>query len=421
MQSRAAFNRDWRCSIFGALSRWKIWQFPVRKGSSGDILAQPFKEFAPLSIALFSEQEAGAGEDAEPLVMLDSDRLVLGVFDGMGGAGCSHHMVGAELRTEAFLASRLARAVVAEYFESRTDPGPDSRANATETAAALKGALDVRFSELASQLTRNPQRLTGSLIRTLPTTMAALQLQIRHGNNSRIDYGAFWAGDSRAYTLSPYFGLQQLTVDDIASGGDALHSLLEDSRISNVINGGASFVIRATVGDISIPAVFLVATDGCFGYVPTPAHFEQAILDCLIEAVDAIEWQAKLKDTLAIVAGDDFSLALVAIGWKNFARLKNAFGDRRTRLMRDFIDPYTREVLRDTTKIVDESSIDQDGPRQQLWSRYKITYEMFQPRVRPSEAEASMTNAASDENPVSAHGVSTLRVAHDEPSPNEGS
>jgi len=116
--------------------------------------------------------------------------------------------------------------------------------------------------------------------------LALLALQRRDSGSSTFDAHVFWAGDSRAYLLDPRAGAQQLTTDDIKSGADAMRNLTDDSVMSNCISASADFHINHRAVELEAPFVVLCATDGCYGYLPSPMHFEQLLLSTMAAAKD---------------------------------------------------------------------------------------------------------------------------------------
>ena len=83
----------------------------------------------------------------------------------------------------------------------------------------------------------------------------------------------FWAGDSRAYVFDPD-GARQLSTDDLRDPGDALANLRHDSVVSNAMSADTEFHVSYRRVELQAPFLLVCATDGCFGYVPTPMHFE---------------------------------------------------------------------------------------------------------------------------------------------------
>ena len=103
--------------------------------------------------------------------------------------------------------------------------------------------------------------------------MAVVALQRTHRGGSTWAGHVFWAGDSRAYVL-PADGARQLSTDDLRDPSDAMANLRRDSVVSNAMSADTDFHVNYRRVELKAPFLLVCATDGCFGYVPTPMHFE---------------------------------------------------------------------------------------------------------------------------------------------------
>lgn len=334
-----------------------------------------------LQFAFCVAQKRDEGEDAEPL-LLRSDYVEAGdlaVFDGMGGSGSTQYIEHSVTRTGAYIASHTVRDIVWGFFRNpRESQGGDDLPNAERKADCLADLLLEGLREKITHLEPavSGTRLGGKMMRRLPTTLACLSYR---GTAEQFTYEAFWAGDSRCYLLTPDLGLQQITLDDLRSQGDALENLLEDSPMSNFVNADSGFKLHATVGRCTPPAIFLVATDGCFNFCLSPAHFEHSILAALKSSRNIDEWRDTLRKDLERLAGDDLSMALIAAGWGSFGRVREAFLNRLTELSKNFIDG-----LNELDAQVNETALQhkrlltaRNELRRDLWTRYRQTYELF--------------------------------------------
>jgi hypothetical protein len=330
------------------------------------------------------------------LVGLDSasaDHGLVAVFDGMGGAGSAVFTTANGDSSGAYLASRLARQVVDELSAQLSDthaqvPDRDRGAELDEALYQyLPDALRDRFDQEAQRLGPQRSRLRSSLLKVLPTTMAAAHYYPASEGDGSSCCIAYWAGDSRVFALLPSDGLMQLSRDDLRSGGDALDSLTQDSPLSNCINASGDFEIHQNGIRISEPYVVVVATDGCFSYLPTPAHFEALLLESLTGASTGEEWGWRIQAAVSAVAGDDASLAAVALGWPDLAGLQDSFSRRLELLREAFIEP-----LRASEHEVDQlqsalaaKQADVRRLRSDLWVRYREGYERFIPSRRQGD------------------------------------
>lgn len=182
-------------------------------------------------------------------------------------------------------------------------------------------------------------RIRGSLRKNFPTTMAILE--ITAGNNS-VCAECLWAGDSRCYVCDAD-GLHQLSTDDV-DNVDAMENLTDDCVLRNVINTSVPYFINTKTVSVKNPCIFLAATDGCFGYLLSPMHFEYLIVDTLCVSNNIDEWKKALDQRLGECAGDDYSLCVAGYGYETFKAMKESFYSRREYLMHRYItsekDPH---------------------------------------------------------------------------------
>lgn len=309
---------------------------------------------AMLCLEFWTEKRASLGEDALPTLEVgDDNTMLLAVYDGLGGSGSMLYEVGESGNTfsGAYLASRCAKAVTEEFYKLW------DKNSQTSFASVLEIALKYAFEAYRQELNAPPSRLKSKLIKTLPTTIAGILIE---DNTHNIETTTFWAGDSRCYFLQ-LEGLQQITTDDLHGNPDALENLRLDATITNCVHAEGNFEIHSLFHIIDEPVVFLVATDGCFGYVETPMHFEYILLHTLMEShYDMEDWAEKLKEALLAITGDDMSLGLVAWGFENLEGIKSYFIPRLEVLKHEFIDVW--EDIK--THTLPQEAI------QQLWARY---------------------------------------------------
>jgi len=315
------------------------------------------------SIVVRTEKRQGRGEDAEPLALFHwpSRRGLLAVFDGSGGSGSSVARTDrlGRKQTGAWVGARVARLGVESWFaEAVLHGGPD-------TPERLHDHLR-RVQEAARPQQRS--KIVGSMRRELPTTMAAIQYEVQ---GDGVMLRPLWAGDSRAYELDPATGLAALTRDHTEET-DALAQLRQDPPMTNVICADRDFVLDTQLRSARLPCVLLCATDGFFGYVRTPADFEYVVLTTLMESRTEGEWAERLARRVERYTGDDASLALVALGYPDFAALRNAFAQRCDAVV----------SLCTSSPPAEDAPAEHHRWQDETWLAYRPYYEKHMPPLR---------------------------------------
>ena len=319
---------------------------------------------------------AGQGEDSDPIVRHGRELGLVAVFDGMGGAGGTVYETPDGPRTGAYLASRLARDVVEQRMVALLDPewNLDGEAAAHDLQRSVRSALRTRLEELKAPASG----LRSRLLRALPTTMALAALQRHEPGGDRWTCHLLWAGDSRVYVFRPGSGAQQLTTDDIRDRGDAMANLREDSVVSNAMSADTDFVVHHRQVELTAPFLLVAATDGCFGYVPSPMHFEHLVLAALRDSGDTGGWSAAIQATVSAVTGDDAAMATLGVG-ADHDGFRTLFARRTAELEQRWIAPLDDldTQLREQEQKLAELSTARRQRQAQLWAAYKPGYEEF--------------------------------------------
>lgn len=322
------------------------------------------------------EKIAGQGEDADPIVRHGRELGLVAVFDGMGGAGGTVYETPDGPRTGAYLASRLARDVVEQRMVTLLDPewNLDGAATAQNLQRSVRAALQARLAELNAPASG----LRSRLLRALPTTMALAALQRQEPAGDRWTCHVLWTGDSRAYVVQAGSGARQLTVDDIRDRGDAMANLREDSVVSNAMSADTEFVVHHRQVELTAPFLVIAATDGCFGYLPSPMHFEQLVLAALRDAPDTDGWSAAVRAAVGAVTGDDAAMATLGVG-ADHDGFRTLFAQRTAELERQWITPLDDldgELREQERKLADLRTARREL-QAQLWAAYKPGYEEY--------------------------------------------
>jgi Protein phosphatase 2C len=315
------------------------------------------------------------GEDSDPILRDGPDLGLLGVFDGMGGAGGTVYETPEGRRTGAYLASRIARDVVEERMLDLLEP--DWHLNGEAAANDLQRAVQQALKDRLRELNAAPSGLRSRLIRALPTTMALVALQRTQPGGPMWAGHVFWAGDSRAYVFEST-GARQLSTDDLRDPGDALANLRGDSVVSNAMSADTEFHVNYRRVELRAPFLAVCATDGCFGYLPTPMHFEHLVLGCLVEAHTTAAWSSSVQAKIAAVTGDDAAMSTLGVG-ADFKEFQQLFAPRVAELGSEFVEPLD-EVSDAVTRL--EHELDSLRSRRldemtEKWDRYKSGYERY--------------------------------------------
>jgi serine/threonine protein phosphatase PrpC len=342
---------------------------------------------ASVSFRFCTAKVAGEGEDADPILRVGPDLGLLGVFDGMGGAGGRMYDTPDGRHTGAWIAARFARNVVERLMLELIKPewNLDGPATAAELHRVLASSLAARLAELKAPETT----LRSKLVKALPTTMALAVLQRTDPAAGTYACHLFWAGDSRAYVVAPDVGAMQLTTDDLRSGGDAMRNLTDDSVMSNCISADTEFHINHRQVELQAPFLLLCATDGCFAYVRSPMHFEHLLLSTLQDARDAQSWRRALEAAVTAITGDDAALALLGLG-ADLGGFKQLFKDRTSEIQRQYIDPL--EELDGQVQRAEQELAGLRARRAELgtelWGTYKPHYQRYLAAPEPAGEEA---------------------------------
>jgi len=317
----------------------------------------------------------GQGEDSDPIMRDGPDLGLVGVFDGMGGAGGTVYETPEGRRTGAYLASRIARDVAEQRMLDLLEP--DWHLNGKAAAGDLQRSVQQALKQRLQELNAAPSGLRSRLIRALPTTMALVALQRTQPGGAIWAGHVFWAGDSRAYVFEAT-GARQLTTDDLREPGDALVNLRRDSVVSNAMSADTEFHVNYRRVELRAPFLVSCATDGCFGFVRTPMHFEYLVLSRLAEARNTDAWSSLLQAEISAITGDDAAMSTLGVG-ADFKEFQKLFAPRVGELASEFIEPLDElsgavaqverqlQVLR--SQLLDETS--------NKWNRYKAGYERY--------------------------------------------
>lgn len=283
------------------------------------------KDIPLLIMPWFNEpKKKDAGEDADPLCIVRKDRTwgVVGVFDGMGGAGARKyvHKETGEEHTSAYWASRIVKSSVEVLLNERPigkDPIENIEENLHKTLVEKLNDAIVNFPSASTTMSK--------MIRKLPTTLALCAFKVE---DDFVTIRCYWAGDSRVYLINKN-GVTLLTIDDAdAPDGDPFSPANMDLAMNNTVCQDREFRINKSVLKLKLekdnPFVLIPCTDGCFGYYKNPIEFEFMLRSQLLNSSDEANWSENIKKAIIEnIQQDDFSMSIISLGANSFVELKN--------------------------------------------------------------------------------------------------
>ena len=262
---------------------------------------------------------------------------------------------------------------------------PDWNLNGEAAAEDLQESVQQALRERLAELNAPPSGLRSRLLRALPTTMAVVALQRTQPGQSTWSCHVLWAGDSRAYVFEPD-GASQLSIDDLRDPGDAMANLRRDSVVSNAMSADTDFHVNYRRLELQAPFLVACATDGCFGYVSTPMHFEHLVLRHLQSSRGTTAWSKSLQSEIASVTGDDAAMSMMGVG-ASFQEFKTLLAPRAGELEEGFIRPLDEldEAVVEAERALEALRQRQQETTTAVWARYKPVYERY---LQPAEDEA---------------------------------
>lgn len=327
-----------------------------------------------LTICDMKEKKTGLGEDSNPILLCYDDKVVTGVLDGMGGAGGAECISDyGENHTKAYVGSRIIRDAIEKLITSSPNI-----IYASEFKESLKACIIARYAEEHEKYPPKSKGLRSALIKEYPTTLA---LACVYHNEQGYIIDSYWSGDSRNYIWTEK-GLFKITIDDLKGNLDPLQNLHEDAPMSNCIQADAPFDINHNViTGFSQKDKFIVisATDGCFGYYPSPMDFEKILHESLKYSNNVDEWKEKLNKAFAYVTADDFSYSIATVGFKSFKDIKDTLKHYKNTQLREYCKKRAsyEECVRQKRKFEEEADRICCQLEQQIndmWPEYKGLY-----------------------------------------------
>lgn len=282
-------------------------------------------------IEIIQGKKEGQGEDSFCFNCSPSPRPdMISIFDGCGGSGAKRYEKMGN-HTGAYIASRIASGVVFDWFKNDYYE-EDIQLWTSDIKEKLQNML-----KKYKRCDTSKVQFKGNLLKDFPTTMSGTVIFGKTGDAKAL---YMWAGDSKGYLLNST-GLHQITKDDIKSDNDAMTNLKDDGVLSNVISASGDFNINDRLIKLQEKSMIICASDGCFGYLESPIHFEYMLLRFLEESTNMNEWKIKIVDYLEKVSGDDFSMLIYIYGFDTFADIQQQMYQRCVHIEQDYISNWT--------------------------------------------------------------------------------
>lgn len=290
------------------------------------------------SLTIYTEKNANKGEDANPVLsQINENDFMIAVFDGLGGAGGSNiTSPKGEINTHAYYGSRILRDCIVQLSNAQ------NKEVITDKDQLKKYVINFINDDLINFRQKDVAMLSKKPTK-LPTTFA---LTFINQFREELKLDIMWAGDSRCFAMSPGQSLTTLTKDDTKDSESDSLNLKVDSPMINYVNAEGNFYINQNKVKLTGKNILIVATDGCFGYFPSPVHFEYSLLKTLSESTSIDTWQKKLTQDIVCITKDDATMSLLAFGWDNFLEIKDDFESDFISLKDNFIKPFETEEKR---------------------------------------------------------------------------
>lgn len=352
-----------------------------------------------INLKFLIEKKDGHGEDSDPLFLVKGDFCAVGVFDGMGGSGagkCKSDF--GDGHTKAYVASRIIEESVYNYMNY-------AKSTSEICAERIKDTAKSRLEQEKHNFPLKVSGLRSKLVREYPTTLAVVTCEQKVNGDFTIN--SYWAGDSRNYLWNSD-GFFQISKDDLDTELDPMENLRNDGVLSNCVCADREFEINSRSITVSKSFIILSATDGCFGYFPTPMHFHEVLLAGLKSSKDKTEWENYIKKEICNVTGDDISLSLCAIGYNDFHSLKESFEHEKIEGFDEMED--LRKEIDNIKNSIEQKKEALEEKMQSEWNSYKANYMKYINTAEHEVAsnEESTKDVIDDSKGVSANDVSSV-------------
>lgn len=278
-------------------------------------------------------------EDAPAIA---TDRFLI-VCDGLGAGGQNKHTINGETHTSAYYGSRLLSEICKEFYDKNYSvimKSVSDKEALNRIVEELKTTIKNRLNQFVEE-NRLTKTIKGKSIKLLPSTLSSILYKV---NDSSIDVVVISAGDTRAFSLSPQYGLQQLSKDDVDEDVDAFEKA---TIVNNNICQDRDFTLNFRSFRINHPSILFVCSDGCYDYFSSPMEVEYIIDASFVrfysqESAKNGTFGENLGDYIAKLSKlqDDCSMAAVIIGFDNELNLKKDLKTRAVEMETKYMKPF---------------------------------------------------------------------------------
>lgn len=167
-----------------------------------------------------------------------------------------------------------------------------------------------------------------------------------------------------------------------------MQNLSRDSVVSNAMSADTDFHVNYRRVELEAPFLIVCATDGCFGYLQTPMHFEHLLLDELTRTRSANAWSEALQQRIAAVTGDDAAMSVIGVR-AHFRTFQTLLAPRLAELATTVVQPLDAlaQAVAQAEDDLQSTRTRQLDTTSEVWGRYKTEYERYLRDQPPAAAD----------------------------------
>jgi hypothetical protein len=165
-------------------------------------------------------------------------------------------------------------------------------------------------------------------------------------------------------------------------------NLERDAPLANCIHADRTFSIGWRAFQPKGNYLLIACTDGCFGFVASPMHFEECLLNTMTAATSMDEWRHHLISSLGEFTGDDMSMAVLAVGWPTFDAMRAAFTARQQRVSHEIVGQLTQLDHDHAGAMARVAALEAERriAKERAWDDYRQSYDATATAIASGEA-----------------------------------